>query len=408
MDRDNLVPNKIRHADYDAKQTHFMTCNGPHFLVVTAFDTSYEVGFLCATVNEAYCAQHGYGFRRELLSPEAMGSLAANRHLAWAKVALLRKLMNDSSFHFDYLVWIDADALVLNHAVRLETFVETAAGADLIIGEDMADTDLLNTGLMLFRRTSWCRELLRRWWEESEVRWHHEVCWDQTGLCRVLTRDGFGKEKPWYSWCGGLRHKRWQQIFVMDCGSFNFKYLNCCSFVFHAVGERELPLSFVRRLLPKAERIAAALSFLCHCWPPRSTSPRSEAAQRAVTAALAAKRERAPPLGWDIEQDSWLGKPLGSCAAKKLQSTHSLELQDLSCDVPVQLVQGTVQGTKTCTVRLWQLCSYISGHLPPFSPLSATSKKPWRLLNWSPWGLPLPGLDQLGAWPPEARHNIYK
>lgn len=376
-----------------------MTCDGLRFLVVTAFDTSYEVGFLCATVNGAYCAQHGYGFRRELLSPEAMRSLAANRHLAWAKVALLRKLMADDSWSFDYLVWIDADALVLNHAVRLEAFVETAAGADLIIGEDMADTDLLNTGLMLFRRTSWCRELLRRWWDESEVRWHHEVCWDQTGLCRVLAKDGFGQEKPWYSWCGGLRYKRWQQIFVMDCGSFNFKYLNCCSFVFHAVGERELPLSLVRCLLPKAERLAAALRFLCHCLPLSSMSPRSVAAGHAVAAA--SQVHRAPPLGWDIELQSWRGKPLGSCAAQKLHSAHSLELQDLSVvgDVPVQLVQDA----QTCTVRLWQLCNYISGDLPPFSPLSATSKKPWRLLNWSPWGLPLPALIQLGAWPPEAR-----
>ena len=49
----------------------------------------------------------------------------------------------------DYLVWIDADAMVLHHHRRFEEFVEAASGADFIVGEDMADTDWLNTGLFL-------------------------------------------------------------------------------------------------------------------------------------------------------------------------------------------------------------------------------------------------------------------
>lgn len=292
----------------------------PRFLVVTAFDSRYEVGFLCSVVNEAYCQQHGHRFRRVLLSPEDMAKLAGGRHLAWAKVALLRNLLRGRGYDgsasgdfeedFDYLVWIDADALVLDHSVRLEDFLELPVPAmDFIIGEDMADTDLLNTGLMFFRRSQWCRELLRRWWEESDPKWHQEVCWDQTGLCRLLRQDGFGREEPWYSWAGGARYKNWkghiftvdlgllQEVFSrcrghhmpcialvnsrsfcrsflpkplppiqVDCGSFNFKYLNNCGFVFHAVGERELLLSGTRNLLLKRDRLYMAVrdGFVLH------------------------------------------------------------------------------------------------------------------------------------------------
>ena len=39
----------------------------------------------------------------------------------------------------------------------------------------MADTDLLNTGLMFFRSSDYCRRLARRWWIDSDPHWHHEL-----------------------------------------------------------------------------------------------------------------------------------------------------------------------------------------------------------------------------------------
>eukprot|EP00971_Amphidinium_carterae_P187224 3716141-Amphidinium_carterae.1 len=157
------------------------------FLVVTAFDTRYEVGYLCSIVNEAYSHRHCYTFRRVLLSPTSMLQLSCMRHGAWAKVALVSQMLTEnndaeSPKKFDYIVWIDADALVLNHDRPLHEFVAAAGGSDFIVGEDMADTDLLNTGLFFCRVGSeWMRNLMSKWWEESDTRWHHTVCWDQTG-----------------------------------------------------------------------------------------------------------------------------------------------------------------------------------------------------------------------------------
>lgn len=427
--------------------------NGQRFLVVTAFDTNYEVGYLCSVVTEAYCQRNGYGFRRLLLSPEKMKSWACGRHLAWSKVALLGHLLEalfpDSELgckvmDFEYIVWIDADAMVLDHAIQLQEFVELAKGADFIIGEDMADTDLLNTGLMFFRCSSkWCKEMLRRWWSDSDPQWHNEVCWDQTGLCRLLSQDGFGLEKLWYSWAGGLRYKCWRgHIFVIDCGSFNFKYLNNCSFVFHAVGERELLLSFTQRLLLKKDRLYMAVreGFVAHGQDVLSPmldlslllESEVEKAQVSLSNALQfwrsfgmgkrSKKTEPPPLGWGQPTNSYslIGCQLPSTGDKK----HLLELGPLKLeaawishqhlsfspadlakhvgDLPVHLLRSLPpsRGPGSFATRLWQFCSYISGDLPPFGPLGFTAPHPWRLsgLPWKTLAGAAPELGQLGTW----------
>lgn len=423
-----------------------MTLGTQRFLVVTAFDTNYEVGFLCSVVNEAYCQSKQYTFKRILLSPENMQQLAGGRHLAWAKVALLLELVQGNGGHrsvlnrqlsvdsqnYDYIVWIDADAMILDHSVPLEYFVEVAQGADFIIGEDMADTDLLNTGLMFFRRASpWCQRILRRWWEESDQRWHQEVCWDQTGLCRLLCQDGLDRlscqkvagERPgpgWFSWARGTRYKRWEHLFVFDCGSFNFKYLNNCRFVFHAVGERELLLSFTNRLLLKKDRLDLAVrnGFVVHGQdvPLQLLEASLGLAESEVPSAKVSlenalkiwrdfglgkgsKKAEAPPLGWGLPASAWSCRHLPShlmIGPMKLESSQSLSPSDLAQDLgdlPVRLLRPKDSKNsrdsessqwsqyESWDTRLWQLCSYMLGDLPPFSPLGFTQPTPWRLLG---------------------------
>lgn len=421
-----------------------MTVGTQRFLVVTAFDTNYEVGFLCSVVNEAYCQSKQYTFKRILLSPEDMQQLAGGRHLAWAKVALLLELVQGmdgghrsvlnlrqlsmDSLDYDYIVWIDADAMILDHAVRLEYFVKVAGGADFIIGEDMADTDLLNTGLMFFRRASpWCQRILRRWWEESDQRWHQEVCWDQTGLCRLLCQDGLDRlschpekvagERPgpgWFSWARGTRYKRWEHLFVVDCGSFNFKYLNNCRFVFHAVGERELLLSGTKGLLLKKDRLylavrdgfvvhgqdvvplqllEASLGLLAESEVPSAKVSLENALQFWRRFGLGRSKKAEAPLGWGLPASAWSDcRHLPShlmIGPMKLASSQRLNPCDLAQDLgdrPVRLLRPPRESKdssqyESFATRLWQLCSYMLGHLPPFSPLSHTQPPPWRLLG---------------------------
>lgn len=434
------------------------------FLVVTAFDTRYEVGYLCSVVNEAYCKRHGYAFRRVLPSPEGMSLLSGHRHCAWGKVALVHHLLGGKIpteaaaiagprlDDVDYVVWVDADAMVLNHDKRLEEFVEAAGAADFIVGEDMADTDYLNTGLFFCRcGSSWMRRLMQRWWADSDSKWHFEVCWDQTGLCRLLEKeDGLGQQKPWFSWQGGLRRKPFgDHSFVYDCGAFNFKYINNCDFVFHAVGERELIFSFSRQLSLKRERLYFAVEkgFVdggirfkpAEDWRcvdgGRSEEVRSRLSQahalwEAHGAGGRGRRGRAPPIGWDtsfqdvgggssgsrvmrvdgasggesalaVEQNFVvrssplvLGAAWSASEEQSWSGISSLESLIASCgDLQVTLLRvapmrgpDAVDGRLMYRARLWQLCDYALGRAPPLNPLCYNNPScTWRAFGWKPW-----------------------
>lgn len=432
---------------------------GPRFLVVTAFDAPYEVGYLCSTVNEAYCKKHGYTFRRYLLPAEDMARLSGSRHCAWGKVALVygllggelpaaADLVGERADDFDYVVWIDADAIVVDHDVRLEDFVSLAADADFIIGEDMADTDTLNTGLFLCRTKSpWMLDVMRMWWEDSDPRWFHEVCWDQTGICRLLDARGImRKEHPWFSWQGGRRRKAFHEgVFVFDCGAFNFKYINNCGFVFHAVGAEELLFSCSRVLQPKRERLYAVVheGFItggvpipagsstdgpCCAPPGTSALERLREARRVWNAHGVAGRglaNRGPPLAWVAPAPLRAGRSVPACSAGRASASAPLVRQHLvgaqkplvvvgaweapacvparrgvadywtkTCgDVPVPVVRcSPVRGTDVADgatlhhVRLWQLCEYALGRACPFGPLCFLSDtRTWRAHGWRPW-----------------------
>ncbi|OLP78119.1 hypothetical protein AK812_SmicGene41744 [Symbiodinium microadriaticum] len=468
MDARIAIPGASMHADAAQKKK----ADPLRFLLVTAYDVNYKVGFLCSVVNEAYCKKHGYGFARVVRSQEEMCKLSSGRHLAWGKVAILRDLLQRSgttvspcievrAHDFDYVVWIDADAMILNHNLKLEQFVTFSQEADFIIGEDMADTDFLNTGLMFFRTCSgWCKDLLQKWWNDSETRWHQEVCWDQTGLCCLLQAQGLlDQKKHWFSWCGGPQHKRMRNMFVFDCGSFNFKYLNSCKFVFHAVGERELAFSFSRQLLRKEDRLYAAvrdgfvedgrdvevLEDSSSVSPMRPGDVDSATLQlqhalqfwRAYGISRSGMRGQPPPLGWGCQMPALclnaanlVASSEGSAVLqlREVLSARRLPVWIVACsdvpqdcfshshilhalgEVPVRLQRpapGGKHGLLTCKARFWQLWDYATGCPPPFSPLSATSNSPWCLRGWNQWQLApqAPSLLEIAASFPSWMHQ---
>jgi len=415
--------------------------------VVTAFDVPYEPGYLCSIVNQSYCLRHRYDFRRFLLRPEQMAELAAGRYGAWGKVALLQHLLDDPDvglIESDYLVWIDADALVIDHTVGLEQFVECAAGAELIVGEDTADADWLNTGVVLLRATPWCRELLRRWWSEGGTRWHgaDAVCWDQSALCSLLQRTcGLGAERPWFSYHGGRRRKMvGDRVFVVDCGSLNFKHVNNCSFIFHAVQQEERLQSGDGLALPKLDRLRQAV--LGHhvrgAWfidlsneemLPDTDALAGDARQhfevawelwsQSFEAPVSLAR---PGVGWEEVKQPELPHIEGTAVATQLPASGrrstdheapwveplvtrrlpapweeavvgdldavaaSLGGEDITVApcAPVR-ASDAAEGIVFHRVKLWQLCEYCAGRPPPIVALCCLdARRRFRCTGWSP------------------------
>ena len=55
-----------------------------------------------------------------------------SRHIYWNKIALLQKVLDETTS--EWIVWIDADTLIMNHAIALDSFIDD--NFNLIISED--------------------------------------------------------------------------------------------------------------------------------------------------------------------------------------------------------------------------------------------------------------------------------
>jgi len=124
------------------------------FLLVTAYSDDYAVGHLTEQVNRAYASKHQYPFHSvKLPVGDMLSAIAPKQHCAWYKILLLRSLLADRQSLYrnrvGYLMWIDADAIIVDHSKPLHAVVAQAAERDLIIAEDMNVGCLLNSGIYL-------------------------------------------------------------------------------------------------------------------------------------------------------------------------------------------------------------------------------------------------------------------
>ncbi len=113
-----------------------------------------------------YCARHSYrfiGYRSKLDA----------RPAAWSKIVALRKIFEEESA--DWIFWLDADALVANFDIRVESLLD--GDADLIISRD---ENGINSGSFFLRRNQRAAAFLgaidamaqyaeHRWWEQAAM-----------------------------------------------------------------------------------------------------------------------------------------------------------------------------------------------------------------------------------------------
>lgn len=139
-------------------------------IILTMWDEHYaKVGAISGPNKQAYAAQHGYAFVGERTRPDPA------RPAAWSKIELTRRHLP----HYDWAFWTDADSLIMNDAIKLESFVETEA--DLIITQDHSG---LNAGHFLIRSTAWSARFLDEVY--TQVQFLDHPWWEQAAMTYVL------------------------------------------------------------------------------------------------------------------------------------------------------------------------------------------------------------------------------
>jgi len=112
----------------------------------------YEISF---ANKSRYAARHGYDFHcyRDLIDP--------SRVPTWNRVPMLEKEIAEHGW--DWIFWSDADSLVMNPEIKLESLVDPAF--DLIVAKE---SDLINLGNFFVRGSPWSKYFLPFWYGQTD------------------------------------------------------------------------------------------------------------------------------------------------------------------------------------------------------------------------------------------------
>ena len=271
-----------------------------HFTILMAYSPDYSLGQLCSRVNAAYARRHGYGFVCETIGT---AELEEGRTAHWHKVRMLRAHMGALLAHrramllvspnhaladvaedcgggggggggsaasrqldavlgcpsrapppplpsgldarSTFLVWIDADAVVVRHDLGLSQLLgllpQAGAAKQLICGEDLSTACRLNTGVLLCRVSGWSERLWADVWSaDSSRRYHARLFHEQAALEKQLEArgEGIGAGAPFHSYARGgpAEPKLFPHTCVLPRRMLNSNCDAEAALCFHAVG----------------------------------------------------------------------------------------------------------------------------------------------------------------------------
>jgi len=132
-------------------------------IIMFATKSVWEYASYAIAINTYYAQMHGYAirfFHHNRYEP------ADDR---WVKVKIVLEAMDTWASTYDYVAWIDADAIFLNLDFDLEAFVKSHSDRyHMLVSADGGSISHANTGMMLLRVSNVSRTLLHEWWNNVD------------------------------------------------------------------------------------------------------------------------------------------------------------------------------------------------------------------------------------------------
>ena len=123
-----------------------------------------------------YCRRHDYGFVYSLQNIDRA------RPPSWSKIPLVLRAME----RYEWVWWADADVLITNPSITLESIVADAEsavpGVEFIIARDRIPQSRMNCGSWLMRSCDASRKFLQKVWDHYP---HDAGFWEQ-GACNEM------------------------------------------------------------------------------------------------------------------------------------------------------------------------------------------------------------------------------
>lgn len=124
--------------------------------VVTAYTNDMaDIGDFTSAINRKYCNRHNYDFKvfRE--------GFDQSRSPRWSKLKFIKQTLKD----YEWVFWIDADAIFTNHDMLISGFVQDRG--DLFMCLDLQQR--FNAGVMLLRNCDWTFWMLDEAWSRLDM-----------------------------------------------------------------------------------------------------------------------------------------------------------------------------------------------------------------------------------------------
>ena len=118
-------------------------------------------GAYAESLNRRYCEEKGYEYYAEK-DDSKLRRMAEDRAFTWIKP----KLISEHIENYDYILFMDIDAVFSDHSVRIEEFIDEEF--DLVAAEDYSTHSKMNAGVLLFRNSEWSKKFLKDWWDSGE------------------------------------------------------------------------------------------------------------------------------------------------------------------------------------------------------------------------------------------------
>lgn len=167
---------------------------GNHAFSLLTYTTSDIVAYSAYSIviNSAYAEYAQY--QMKVLTP-ADGAAYEPKDERWNKVKILLDAISDGDVpgwtagvkneKTEYVVWIDADLVLLDFSFRLEEIVAEYPEADLLLSSDPYPEEIfsvVNTGFIIVKVSDRSRAFLSEWWGSSGQR---QQGWDQHAFTKL-------------------------------------------------------------------------------------------------------------------------------------------------------------------------------------------------------------------------------
>jgi hypothetical protein len=208
-----------------------------------------DYGDFASLNHHEYSNKHGYSYVKEIVKNNDY----IDWHPTWIKINVLKKYLP----LYDYVVWIDADAVFVNQDITIENLID--GDVDLVVPKLEVDKISGNvwthttTGFMVWKNSEWSNSMLNLLWDEPK-QFRFEFFHEQSRLDELL-HDNFKLD-------GGenILNKTIEDIetpiILGNVKILPYSYHRCwedgeIKYVYHAGGSTPTKFERIKRILKK-------------------------------------------------------------------------------------------------------------------------------------------------------------